>query len=127
MRQAFRGADEVARRVVQQHVDTAKLLNGALQHGLHLVVLAHVAGNGQDLAAGLLAQLGRGFFQHVQLTAGDGHVGTQLQEVGGHGPAQAGAAAGHNNGFADQRVVAQHGLGVGSCHTQADKLGGSAA
>nr|GFD10855.1 hypothetical protein [Tanacetum cinerariifolium] len=78
---ALGGADKITCGIVEQNIYAAKFFVSARQHGFNGIVLTHIAGHSQHPAAGLLAQLGSGSFQHVELAAGYGYVGPELEKI----------------------------------------------
>ena len=96
---------EVARRVVDQHVDRAEGGLDAVEGGGDRVGVADVARRGPCLRPGGLdgGHPGRPV---LLVAAEDRHRGAQPTELGGDGLAEAGAAAGHDH----------HGAVIGAGH-----------
>ena len=115
-RQMLGGRNEVARRIVDQ---PGQPTGGKqrLDHLVHRLGHADVHPKGVDAPARVLGAPGfrRGVANRFA-PAANGHVGTQGQEVAGHGLAQAGAATGDQNALAGHELGLKHqegSLGLG--------------
>ena len=109
-RQPFGGTGEVAGGVVHQHVDPAVVRPDRLHHCLDRLGIAHVAHDGQDLAAAGGHHLVRRLAQHRLPAARDRQLRAELQEALAHGPAQPGAAAGDQDHLVFEQIRQKHDL-----------------
>src|SRR5712692_1949618 len=79
-------AQEVSGGVVDEDVEAAEQLEGAVDHLLDLLGDADVSGNGDGFAAAL-ADLGAGGFEVRGIAAGENEARAQLAEAKGKGAA----------------------------------------
>ena len=119
--QVLGAADEVAGRVVDQARERAAVGPDGLDHLLHGLGLAHVAGMAHGPAAVLLHQLLRCLLDHGAAPAAQVDVGAHHEKGLGHDTAQAGAAASDEDAFALEQaglvdeVVEGHGCCLLCC------------
>ena len=104
VRQALRRAGEVAGGVVHQHVDAVVVLPDRGDHGVNRLRVAHVAGDGEHLAAVCRRHLCRGLAQHLVAAAGDRQLRAELEEALAHRAAQSRAAAGDHDDLVLEQV-----------------------
>ena len=90
---------------VDQHVDAAPLRERALDEHARLLEVGHVGAHRDRLAAGLLDLGGHGFGRVLVASGVDDHARLLGARGAGERPAQAAAAAGHQEHAAAQAVV----------------------
>ena len=79
-----------------------------VDHGFDGVEIADVAGESVDGAFGSVGKFRGSFLENFFTAAADVDRGSQLEETVGHGFAEASAAAGDQNAFVAQEVIAKH-------------------
>ena len=95
--------------VVDEHVDRAEVVPGGLHERLDLLVVGHVAGDGEEAAARGLDERGR-IAEAVEAAGGADDVGPALRQRRGPGDAEAVAGAGDDDRLAFHR---EHVVGHG--------------
>src|SRR5712692_7006533 len=99
--------------VVHHDVEPAPVLDGLLDHGLHLLLLADINGHREGAPAQVAHGLGDGL-EVLELARAQGDVGARARELDRDGLADAGAAAGDDRGLA---VEGERGLRHGGDDT----------
>ena len=101
----LRGGEKLAAGIVDEQIDAAVTIEHAGDQGIHLGLLADVAGCRGDA---ILGRQGGGLAQGLGTAATDLHRRAEGGEFDGDGPAKAGPAARHERHLAVEQAVSKH-------------------
>jgi len=106
-REFFGAGHEIAGSVVDDGVDAAELLVGEIRDGFDSAIVADVtSGKGRGAAAAV--NFVADFLERLFAASGEEHSRAEHGEVQSHGAAEAGAAAGQEDGAILQQILLKH-------------------
>ena len=107
--QFFRARDEIAGRIVDE-VGEGTLAKNRLDHLIDRKCVADIDAVARHPAAIEVHQFGCGFVADDLAAAADMDLGAEFEETRGHRFAQTGAASGHENAAACEKLILEHGV-----------------